>query len=162
MLLTPLGLREFNERVVSPLRNRSVSSYDGTDQGALNTMLYKHLVWGSRYAILHPRFNVVARGLKSSESRTMKSAVVHFTGTAVSGTGAAVDTSSHTGVSCPRYPDDIDEAHCMGACVVRWYTVYEEYDGGAVSHSSDVASVPMGFGRDADLRRPGDWRGARA
>jgi len=43
----------------------------------------------------------------------------------------------------------------MGACVVRWYTVYEEYDGGAVSHSSDVASVPMGFGRDADLRRPG-------
>jgi len=80
MLLTPLGLREFNERVVSPLRNRSVSSYDGTDQGALNTMLYKHLVWGSRYAILHPCFNVVARGLKSSESRTTKSAVVHFTG----------------------------------------------------------------------------------
>ena len=46
--------------------------------------------------------------------------------------------------SCPRYPDDVQGGVCTGDCLVRWYTVYEEYDGKAISHSRDVAQIGNG------------------
>ena len=59
--------------------------------------------------------------------------------------------------TCPRYPDDVDGDTCIGSCVLTWYTIYEQFDGRAISQQSGVASVPMGFGGDPDLRQSGDW-----
>lgn len=60
--------------------------------------------------------------------------------------------------ACPRYPEDVSGQECLGKCVVRWLTVYDPYDGAAVSHGSDVATVPNGDNLiGPDIRGEGDW-----
>ena len=51
------------------------------DQGIINTLLYQRRLWGEKWAVLHPRYNAVARLLHHSE-RTwgLPGAVVHWTG----------------------------------------------------------------------------------
>ena len=40
MVVSPLGEAAWRERIVRPMRRREVVSYDGGDQGAINTLLY--------------------------------------------------------------------------------------------------------------------------
>ena len=52
----------------------------------------------------------------------------------------------------------IEGEDCTGKCVVRWLTVYDEYDGAARTHDADVALVPTGLEPGSvDLRGEGDW-----
>mmetsp|Transcript_18145 Transcript_18145/g.46433 ORF Transcript_18145/g.46433 Transcript_18145/m.46433 type:complete len:346 (+) Transcript_18145:56-1093(+) len=83
MVIRPLSLVAFNRYFVEPMRNLSIRSYDGTDQGIVNTLLYgTQKLWGDRYAVLHPRYNVVAKDRHDSERRWggLMSIVLHYTG----------------------------------------------------------------------------------
>jgi len=83
MVITPLNLARFNAEVVGPLQHSSVQSYDGTDQGAINTLLYGAArIFGDAYARLHARYNVIARHRSHSEVfwNGLPSALVHHTG----------------------------------------------------------------------------------
>ena len=70
MVLSPFGLREFNEKVVRPVVNGEVESYDSGDQGIIASLLYGtngSFVGSSNYMRLHPRYNVVARASGRAE-----------------------------------------------------------------------------------------------
>ena len=60
--------------------------------------------------------------------------------------------------TCPRYPEDVSGQECLGFCIVRWLTVYDPYNGAALSHLSDAATVPNGDNLiGPDIRGEGDW-----
>ena len=74
--------------VVDPVRAGNVSSYDSTDQGVVNTLLYKGRIYGAeheRFARLHPMYNVIARHAKHTELKwrapgaNLTAALLHFT-----------------------------------------------------------------------------------
>ena len=83
MSLVPLPPPQFAARVVAPVGRGEVLSYDGGDQGAINTLLYdgRHAVWRDGLARLHPAYNVLARTQKHS-ARSMGGIppkLVHYT-----------------------------------------------------------------------------------
>jgi len=82
MVISPLEEHVFREHVVAPMRNHSVASYDGTDQGAINTLLYSRKLFGDAFARLHARYNVIARYRGHSQRYWggMSAAIVHHTG----------------------------------------------------------------------------------
>ena len=84
MMLKPLSLAAFNEIIVDKVSTGTVRSYDSSDQGIINTMIYKHRIVGDAYMRLHPRYNVIARHAKHTEAKWMggpslTAALLHFT-----------------------------------------------------------------------------------
>ena len=90
--MRPLNLTAFNEIIVEPMRNGIFASYDGGDQGIINTMLYGKLrLFGAdfeRHARLHPMYNVIARHAKHTEQKwrakgsrvgNLTAGLLHFT-----------------------------------------------------------------------------------
>lgn len=83
LVIRPRNLSSFNEEFVKPMRNESIASYDGTDQGVVNTLLHgRRRLWANNWAVLHPRYNNVARLRLHAERhwRGIPTAVVHHTG----------------------------------------------------------------------------------
>ena len=105
MVLSPFGLDRFNAEVVEPMRSHVVQSYDGADQGAINTLLYSRRIFGEGFARLHARYNVIARYRSHSERywAGQPTAIVHHTG--MSGrpwlTNYTVTSEWHRGCSIP-------------------------------------------------------------
>ena len=83
MMLKPLSLAAFNERIVGPVSTGTVGTYDSTDQGMINTMIYKRRIFGDAYMRLHPMYNVIARHAKHTEAKwggtALTAALLHFT-----------------------------------------------------------------------------------
>ena len=80
-VLTPLSARAFNAELVRPMLNASIDTYDGSDQGILNTLLWgARRLWGARYAILHPRYNVIGSQAAHAARGGLEAALVHHTG----------------------------------------------------------------------------------
>lgn len=83
MVLSPLTVNAFNEKVVQPLVQGRISSYDETDQGAFATLVYGKQLFGDSLMRLHPMYNTLARNLRHSEvswnlSKSIRGALVHF------------------------------------------------------------------------------------
>lgn len=85
MTLTPMNLTAFNELVVEPVSAGKVFTYDGGDQGIINTLMYgPRKVFGDRFMRLHPRYNVIARHAKHTETKwrhngSLTADLLHFT-----------------------------------------------------------------------------------
>lgn len=84
VVFNPMHTEAFNELVVKPVSNGSVAGYVHSEQGMMNTLLYdarKGFSWKASYAVLHPRFNTIARFLPAAEKLFGQKAVgVHWTG----------------------------------------------------------------------------------
>ena len=85
LVLRPMSIETFNALIVAPVSSKSVPGYVHTEQGMLNTLFYdgsRGLGWKEAYAVLHPRFNTVARSLGHAERRwgVTKAVGVHWTG----------------------------------------------------------------------------------
>ena len=83
LVLRPLSGAAFERDVVQPMRSHVINTYDGGDQGIFNTLLYgERRQWGDRWAVLHPRFNVIAHSRFHAERHWngIESTVVHWTG----------------------------------------------------------------------------------
>ena len=78
MVVSPLGEAAWRERIVRPMRRREVASYDGGDQGAINTLLYgPAALYGAGlegHMRLHPRYNVLGRTAKHAAKQRVESA----------------------------------------------------------------------------------------
>ena len=78
MVVSPLGEAAWRERIVRPMRRRDVASYDGGDQGAINTLLYgPAALYGAGlegHMRLHPRYNVLGRTAKHAAEQRVESA----------------------------------------------------------------------------------------
>ena len=83
MMIEPLNASDFEQRVVQPWRRGDVHSYDGSDQGAINSLLYEFQLFNAReQARLHPRYNAVARWARHAEQSwggQIRSAILHYT-----------------------------------------------------------------------------------
>ena len=90
MMLRPFNLSTFNALFVDPVRAGTVASYDSTDQGIINTLLYKGRLFGPQhehFARLHPMYNVIARHAKHTEHKwrlpnslpNLTAVLLHFT-----------------------------------------------------------------------------------
>ena len=85
MVVSPLGEAAWRERIVRPMRRREVVSYDGGDQGAINTLLYgPAALYGTgleAHMRLHPRYNVLGRTAKHASEAMggMPPVLLHFT-----------------------------------------------------------------------------------
>lgn len=83
IMLRPFSGATFERDVVQPMRSHVINTYDGGDQGIFNTLLYgERRQWGDRWAVLHPRFNVIAHSRFHAERHWngIESTVVHWTG----------------------------------------------------------------------------------
>ena len=86
MAVRPLGAAEFASRVVRPVQAGAVGSRDGGDQGAYNTLLYTHALFGAVGAgarVLPSTYNALARvqKLRPKEWAAMAAggpSLVHF------------------------------------------------------------------------------------
>ena len=84
LVVKPLNTTAFNAEFVEPMKRHAITTYDGGDQGIVNSLLHgPRKLWGAdRWAVLHPRFNNVARGRLHSERawKGLPTSVLHHTG----------------------------------------------------------------------------------
>jgi hypothetical protein len=112
-VVRPLNLSTFNAAFVEPMRNGSIATYDGTDQGIINTLLYgRRKLWGDHWAVLHPRLNNIAGHSKHAEAhwRGISTVIYHYTGKSGRpwlGQGGSSAKSWHEG--CPRNASDVNQ-----------------------------------------------------
>ena len=64
LVFQPLHPADFAQRVALPTLAGRMHSSDGTDQGIINTLIYKERLFGDAYMRLHPMYNVIARHAK--------------------------------------------------------------------------------------------------
>ena len=78
----PHNQSAFRSEVVAPVACGRVVSRDGSDQGALNSLVHGHGALGGRPAPLHPSYNAVMRNAMTRPSawRRWNPAIVHLVG----------------------------------------------------------------------------------
>ena len=81
MSLRPLqSADEFRRLVLDPTQRGVAWSREGSDQGALNSLINAHNLFGSDVRILSPAFNRLARVYAQRPSQWKDPRVVHFSG----------------------------------------------------------------------------------
>ena len=82
LVVAPHNQSAFRSEVVAPVACGRVVSRDGSDQGALNSLVHGHGALGGRPAPLHPSYNAVMRNAMTRPSawRRWNPAIVHLVG----------------------------------------------------------------------------------
>jgi len=139
MSLRTISEGEFERRVVQPIQAGKVYSQDGSDQGALNTLIYQYALFGHHPVVRLSRiYNAPARSFThSADARrwfeSNRPAVIHFSSelkpwlwhkhSASSTAGAATRAMQPLAEcyrhACGRYlpppPNDANRAPCLWA-----------------------------------------------
>lgn len=98
MSLRPLrSAAEFRRLVLEPTQRGVAWSREGSDQGALNSLINAHHLFGSDVRILSPAFNRLARVYAQRPDQWKDPAVVHFSGETKPWRGVGDrDTAAHS------------------------------------------------------------------